>query len=270
MMKELTLHDIQQVSKDILYTVDAFCEKNDIKFSLGYGALIGAVRHNDVIPWDDDIDIIMTRPEYEKFVKLFQTDVEMQASGLKLYAPELGNAYFGISRVCDMKRTLVKKYYNWTDDDTGLWIDVFVIDALPDDNGESLRHQNQKCFHSCGACVPLSLSLGFKRFVKIIVKRLLYGNERERNISEYLRVIRSLPSFDCAKKVCNCSSPYREKDIHNKKVFDEYIRVLFGSRKVSIIKHYDEYLKNIYGDYMQLPPLNKRVRGHSNSKYYWK
>ena len=270
MMKELTLHDIQEVSKEILYAVDAFCKKHNIKYSLGYGALIGAIRHKDVIPWDDDIDIIMTRPEYERFIKIFHTDGEMHDLGLKMYAPELGNAFFGISRVCDMKRTLVKKYYNWTDDNTGLWIDVFVIDALPDDNGEALRSQNQKCFHSCGACVPLSFTLGLKRIVKTIAKRLLYGNKRERNIREYLEMIRLLPPYDSSKKVSNCSSPYREKDIHNKDVFDEYIRVPFGDKEVSVIKKYDEYLRNIYGDYMQLPPLNKRVRGHSNSKYYWK
>lgn len=269
-MKELSLRDIQQVSKDILCAVDAFCKGHGVCYSLGYGALIGAIRHHDFIPWDDDIDIIMTRPEYEKFIRFFPGDEEMHSKGLKLYSPELGNAYFGISRVCDMNRTVVEKYYQWTDDETGLWVDIFVIDALPADKGQALHRQNQKCFHACGACVPFTMTLGIKRILKSVVKRIVFGNDREKAINVYLELIHALPSFEIADQVCNFSSPYGEKDIHDKSLFEEYMRAPFGDIEISIIKKYDEYLKNIYGDYMQLPPLNKRRRGHSNSKYYWK
>ena len=269
-MKELSLHDIQQISKDILCTVDAFCNSHGVCYSLGYGALIGAIRHHGFIPWDDDIDIIMTRPEYEKFIRLFSADEEMHSKGLKLYSPELSNAYFGISRVCDMTRTIVEKYYQWTDDETGLWVDIFVIDALPVDKGQALRHQNQKCFHACGACAPFTMTLGIKRILKSIVKRMVFGNDREKEINAYLELIKALPSFEGSNIVGNFSSPYKEKDIHDKSLFEEYMRTPFGDIEVSIIKKYDDYLRNIYGDYMQLPPLNKRKRGHSNSKYYWK
>ena len=67
-MKELTNRELQLFSLDILKDVHAFCEKEKIKYSLAYGTLIGAVRHQGFIPWDNDIDIIMPRPEYERFI----------------------------------------------------------------------------------------------------------------------------------------------------------------------------------------------------------
>ncbi len=131
-MKQMSLEDIQGVSLDILAAVDDFCTNKGIKYSLGYGGLIGAVRHKGPIPWDDDIDIIMERPEYDRFIKIFN---QVGPNGLKLFAPELGNSYFSISRICDMSRTFVRKYYQWTDEETGVWIDVFPIDGLPSDGG---------------------------------------------------------------------------------------------------------------------------------------
>ena len=96
-MRELTLEEIQSESLQILSVIDSFCTENNISYSLGYGALIGAVRHQGFIPWDDDIDILMTRPNYQRFIKLFSVDESIKKCGLKLFAPELGNCFFLIS-----------------------------------------------------------------------------------------------------------------------------------------------------------------------------
>ena len=72
-MKELTNQDIKDVSLDILNTIHSFCTKNNIQYSLGYGTLLGAIRHKGFIPWDDDVDVLMPRPDFEKFCK---TDVD--------------------------------------------------------------------------------------------------------------------------------------------------------------------------------------------------
>lgn len=271
MKRELTLAEIQQESERLLSVFDRFCNNNSISYSLGYGALIGAVRHNGPIPWDDDIDIVMTRDNYQKCVKLFNNYEEISDNGLRFYAPELGNSYFAISRICDMKRTLVRKYYQWTDDETGIWIDVFPIDSLPKDKGVALRKQSRRCFDACGAYVPFSKDFSMIRNLKIIRKLVLFGRyNRKKEIEKYLKLINELPIYGSTECVCNIGSPYGTKDIHKKTIFDAYIRVPFGKIEVSIIKQYDAYLRAIYGDYMKLPPLNSRFRGHSDNKYYWR
>ena len=271
MDKELTLEEIQQESKRILRVIDSFCEKNDISYSLGYGALIGAIRHKDCIPWDDDIDIIMTRPNYNRLVELFNNSKTAQENNLEFFAPEIGNSYFSIARICDMKRTRVKKYYQWTDAETGLWIDVFPIDCLPEDGGEALRKQSGICYNICGSRVPISRELDFKRNLKIIAKRCFYGwKSIDKEIKQYNSMIMQLPVYGSSEMVFNIGSPYGTKDIHKRSLFDDYNRVEFGGIEAMIISGYDSYLKSIYGDYMQLPPEANRVRGHTDNKYYWR
>lgn len=270
MYKELTLEDIQQESKRILRIIDSFCIKSNISYSLGYGALIGAIRHKDCIPWDDDIDIIITRPNYNRLVELFNNSQIAHENNLVFFAPELGNSFFSIARICDMKRTRVRKYYQWTDAETGLWIDVFPIDSMPEDGGVALRAQNDKCWFLCGARAPISMEYSLKRNLKTLGKKLLYClGDRDKEIKIYNSMISQLPTYGSTEFVCNFGSPYEKKDIHKRFVFDNYQRVKFGSIEASVITEYDSYLKSIYCDYMQLPPISKRVRGHTDNRYYW-
>lgn len=271
MDKELSLKDIQHESKRILSIIDSFCLYNNIPYSLGYGALIGAIRHNDCIPWDDDIDIIMTRTNYNRLVELFNDSQIAKENGLRLFAPELGNSFFCIARICDMKLTRVRKYYQWTDVETGIWIDVFPLDSMPNDSGVALRKQSQKCYNICSSRVPVSKELDFLRNLKIIVKRCLYGWESiYKEIKKYNIMISQLPDYGSTDFVCNIGSPYGTKDIHRKTIFEKYERIEFGGIETMVITEYDSYLKAIYGNYMQLPPLSKQVRGHSDNKYFWK
>ena len=267
----MTLKEIQKMSLRILKDVDEFCQRYQINYSLGYGALIGAIRHKGFIPWDDDIDIIMTRKEYSRFISCFSNDKTIESKGLKLFAPELGNNYFFIARICDMNSTLVNKYYMWTDENVGIWIDLFVIDSYIEEKYKLYYEQNAKCIHSCCASVPFSFNYSILRNIKNLRwKVMCMGYNRLTEIHKYLLQIKQLPSFGTTFKVCNYASPYHYKDIHKKNIFERYIRVPFEDLEVSVIADYDKYLKTIYGDYMELPPLSKRKRGHTDNKYYWK
>ena len=100
-MKEMTTTDIQQVSLDILKDVHSFCQKEGIKYSLAYGTLIGAIRHKGFIPWDDDVDIMMTRPEYERFIRAYKS-----SNGYELL-PEGKDSMIAMARVYDRQKTQV-------------------------------------------------------------------------------------------------------------------------------------------------------------------
>ena len=264
----MTLKDIQVVSMDIMSIIDEFCQCNNIHYSLGYGALIGAVRHKGCIPWDDDIDIIITRPEYQKLLKFFNEDKRVGRGGVKLYAPELGNCYFPIARICDIKRTKVHKYYQWTDEFTGVWIDVFIMDGLPEDGGKEIKSIIRQCYNSCLGKVHFSRDISLSNNVKMLKRKFLYfSKSRNLHIINYLNEI-SKCNWDNSSMVCNLCSPYN-KDIHRKDIFNNYIKVPFEDREFSILAFYDEYLQNIYGNYMQLPSIEKQVRGHEANSYMW-
>ena len=97
-MKELTLKDLQRIGLQIMKEIDKWCLEHNVSYSLCGGSLIGAIRHKGFIPWDDDIDIVMPRPEYERFVR------EFRHPDLVCVAPELQNSYLTFARVCDIKK----------------------------------------------------------------------------------------------------------------------------------------------------------------------
>ena len=133
-MKEMTLQDVQKVSFDILKDVHSFCELHQIRYSLAYGTLIGAVRHKGFIPWDDDVDIVIPRPDFERFCQEYKSSL-----GYELYTPEDSYNFLPYARVCDNEHTIVKTNRPWSTEPTGIWIDIFPLDGLPSDETDFLN-----------------------------------------------------------------------------------------------------------------------------------
>ena len=102
-MKEMSLKDIQGVSLNIMKRLHTFCVEHDIKYSLGYGTLLGAIRHKGFIPWDDHIDVFMMREDFDRFCEIYEDTVDF-----KLFSYNRGNTYSAVARLCDLQRTLVK------------------------------------------------------------------------------------------------------------------------------------------------------------------
>lgn len=127
-MRQLTLKELQQLSLEILKDVADFCEKNGIRYSLGYGTLLGAVRHKGFIPWDDDVDLMMLREDYEKFRTIYKSDKYTFFD-----SRNTPDCYIAFGRVCDTERTLAASSIPWVRKDVGVWIDIFPIDRVPDD-----------------------------------------------------------------------------------------------------------------------------------------
>ena len=142
-MREITDKELLQLQLDILRDVDAFCRKNGIEYFLVGGTGIGAVRHGGYIPWDDDIDIGMRRPDYNRFIESFNGSY----SHLKVYAPEINlNYYAPYANVCDTRTLLDEGENGHRKDPIGVKIDIFPYDPIPSDEKlfESLRSKSRK------------------------------------------------------------------------------------------------------------------------------
>ncbi len=265
-MRELSLKEIQYYGLKILLHVHDFCSKHDIQYSLAYGTLIGAVRHKGFIPWDDDIDIVMTRENFNRFVREYKSNDDY-----RLVSPDDENSFIAFARVCDVKETLIDTRTPWCSYDTGVWIDVFPVDSISD-NEEEHKSQWHK-LHRLWTLITIARGAkastkNYKKWNKpsylIWLKKILFLNgslvrwANKRFISK-ITSSKFESSSHCAQLAC-CD----EYGFYEKNDFVEYTSLEFEGYQLSVIKEYDKVLRFLYGDYMQLPPVEHQVPKQSD------
>ena len=274
MLKKMTLKEIQNFSLSILKDVHLFCKKNKINYSLAYGTLIGAIRHKGFIPWDDDIDIIMPRDDFERFCKIYKSET------FHLVAPQNKDCWIGFARVCDLNLTYADTPYKWSECSTGLWIDIFPADGVCDDFDDFkqaiargftfwLKQQYCRC-----AKHSFTFSRSFLYNLKLLIIKIITLNGM--NLLKYKKKL-----IDNAKKhkfgetahwsqlVCLDVVKKQYQDIRD---FDDVMEVPFENDFFYVMKGYDHFLHNVYGDYMQIPSAQNQIPGHikDNITFYWK
>ena len=127
-MKELTLQELKEIEFDMLKMFDAFCKENNIRYFLAYGTLLGAIRYKKFIPWDDDVDVLVPREDYDRLLHLFQDNEKY-----RLYAFEKNENYlFPFAKICDLE-TRKDEFGYESSIELGVDIDVFPLDAWDDD-----------------------------------------------------------------------------------------------------------------------------------------
>lgn len=260
-MKIMTLKEIQEYSLRVLLHVHDFCVAHDIPYTLAYGTLIGAVRHKGFIPWDDDVDIIMTRENFNRFLQEYQSDDEFQ-----LVSPEDKNSFIAFARVCDVKDTLIVTRSPWSNYTTGVWIDIFPMDSISD-NEEEHKSRWKKLNRSWtrtgiarGAKASAINNNHWKKPNYLIwIKKIIFLNGIfvRSSIKRFIKEITSpkyANSAHCAQLAC-CD----EWGFYEKKDFEEFTTLEFEGHQLMVIKEYDKVLRLLYGDYMQLPPEKDQV-----------
>ena len=270
-MRGITNIELLQLQLDILRDVDTFSRNNGIEYFLVGGTGIGAARHGGYIPWDDDIDIGMTRPNYDKFVNSFN-DVY---SNLKVYAPELDWDYYApYANVCDTRTILIEKNISHRKHEIGVKIDVFPYDGVPSDpiEFEKLRKRVRRLLllrHFKNNGVNKNQSSNFKAlFISFFWKTIL-SPIKHSSIQKAIHKLSRVVPYEEAIFLDKIVFPYDNNKPLKKEVFESYEDKKFEQLTVRDLKEYDLYLRSIFGDYMQLPPEDQRVPNHGFSAY-WK
>lgn len=270
-MIKMTSSDIQHVSLDILKDVHTFCVNHNINYTLFGGTLIGAIRHNGFIPWDDDVDIAMPRPDYDRFVNEYYSN-----NGFELFARERQkhHVYLAYARVCDMERSFVDtSHYPWSTYETGVWIDVFPLDGMPCDAHLAKRRTEKanRIFQKTNIARSIMARSNTKgnliRSIKVKLMKcfLPYFKQWDRLI----RVCKAI-DYDTTRYYSNLSfGGYGIKEYCSKDVLKSYLLHQFEDSFFQIMEGYDFALTCKYGDYMT-PPPKEMQRGFHSYDYYWK
>lgn len=274
-MMQYDLTKAHEVSLKILKEIDRICRKYKIKYMLDAGTLLGAVRHQGFIPWDDDADVVMTRKNYDAFMKVVKRELP---DTMELLLPsdfQKGRAFFDFTARIYYKNSrihedsLETQYYEGKMNH--LWVDLFTLDVLPQNRvnstitlllhkivyGMAMGHRYQLDFGKYGVFYKLAVS-GLSVVGRLIPMRVLFA----------LQKMIALKDRKCRSNLCYYSN-YQPDYLYvtlQKEWCEQIEDMPFGDTMLMAPKHWHEVLTWIYGDYRKLPPKEQQVPSHATAQ----
>lgn len=254
------LHKLELENLDTLMSI---CEKYNLRYYLIGGSLIGALRHQGFIPWDDDMDIGMPRTDYNKFVKIALKELpDFMDIRTMIYD---SNYECYNTRLSNKKKMLYYDYGRYVEK-RGVWIDVFPLDGIPNKVLKRKLHILNVNIHK--AIYKLSqikyIAINKKRplYKKIVIKCAMLTHiekliNAEKAVYALDRVFQKY-DYETASKVVNFWGSYGKREIVPKMQLGGNRQGIFEGRKVSIPIEAENYLNSIYGNWRELPPVEKR------------
>lgn len=260
-MKNMELREVQDVLYEILKSFAAFCDEHDLRYFLFGGTLLGAVRHQDFIPWDDDIDVSMPRPDYDRFLALTKESPWENYQVVQSVQPFV--KVVDIRTLC-IERFLQSKY------NIGLFIDIFPIDGLPAEK-EIPAHFQTLAKSRIGLIRNVVCLKNYKDgILRFLYRGITWLPSRMVGVQTYWQQInaeaRHYP-FDTTEQVSVCVWGWDEKDISKKEDLLRRVKLSFRDGEYWCQGDYKKSLTLKYGDYMQLPPESTRV---THGTWFWK
>ncbi len=257
------LRELQLAQLDMLRFFKQFCEKNNITFYFIGGGLIGALRTGGFIPWDDDIDLLLPRDDYERLCRLWQAQYPdgrfrlLRTDG-KLFT---GNIF---ATVTDTNYTMVKANQTHVDIPHGLVIDVFPLDVCPDSGFARKRQYVWTLLYSLFLAQTVPENHGG---VVALGSRILLGLVRSQKLREKIwrtaeKHMQQYKRDENQYMTELCSGPHWMKVKYPKHIYDGVDHVTFEGIELPVASGYKEYLTLVFGDYMTPPPEEKRVPHH--------
>ena len=283
-MSELKLEEKKILSLRILKYIDKCCRDNELKYSLGYGSLLGAIRHKGFIPWDDDIDIMMPRDDYNKFLNEYNGYNDIY----RVCSIEKDDSYpYTMAKVFD-QRTKLRDFTLWKQYPyAGVFVDIFPIDGLPSKAEEQERLFNHQQFLNLlvhGSCMKYTfshhyvdskepgakikaLSRTILKFAAITLMHPLSTRKLVKKINQEACKY----SFETSANVSvliDCASG-NKREVLPKEIFENPRLYQFEQYQFKGVDNYDFYLTHLFHDYMEMPPVNRRLP-HHNFQVYWR
>ena len=257
-MTQLSVNEMRTGMLDVLSEVHSFCEKNSLRYYLAFGTLLGAVRHKGFIPWDDDIDIWMPRPDYEKLCRNFSHPFFKVIN-----ARNRENYPLDFAKVHD-ERTIV--FEDGGDGDWGLFIDIFPLDGIPSKAEFEKMKKKVATFRHLAANqrftrkLNISRSTGLKKSLAAIAGRIIHPFISLTTIlkkeDDYMR----RNDFDTCKFFSDLTEI--KPSLLDKSLISERVLLDFEGRRFYAPKEYDRWLTVVFGDYMTPPPEENRAATH--------
>ncbi|MBO5573447.1 MAG: LicD family protein [Clostridium sp.] len=271
------LTEVHRANLIMLKEIDRICRKYNLKYILDSGTLLGAVRHHGFIPWDDDVDIAMTRNNYEMFQRVAKRELP---EGITLLRPEdirKGEVFYDFTA-----RLIYEKSKRYSENEetafyderlNHLWIDIFVIDRIPDSRyGDRAARFLQKAVY--GLAMGHRRDLDYEKYSPADRLRVhvLAGAGKLIPMPAIYRLQKKLAAKDRKKKTkhmyyTNYAPDWMYVTLKSRWL-EEVIDIPFEDTVLMAPAAYDEMLRQLYGDYMQLPPKDKRHPEHSDFTFW--
>lgn len=262
-LNEQDLQIIKNAELRIVNEINQICLRNNIKYSMIGGTLIGAVRHHGFIPWDDDIDLMMERSEYERFLSISEKELseEFYIADYE-HTPSIGEPFTKIM----MKNTVMKECFTGSSNaPAGIFVDIFPVDNAP----ESKIFKTIQRYKNYSLRKKILIKSDY-RFGKTGVKKIIYdalGKFTFESKSDLVRKYRNNQTKynhrNTAEYVSLCGAYDYNRETLPKQWLSEYIFLEFEGQKLMAFRDYDKILRHYFGDYMKLPPENERICRHA-------
>ena len=256
------LSEVQKRLLDMLQWFHQYCVNNNFRYYIIAGTMLGAIRHKVFMPWDDDIDVVLPRPDYDRLIQTFNNREEQYF----LESPYTGNSdyCYSFAKLYDTRTTLTERTRR--NCRRGLYVDVFPLDGVGTDIEEARRNfrkvDRMNMFLMTRTC-PITKERKLYKNIVIFASQLIpsFIVNDQRLIKKLDHTAASV-DYDSSHYVGSLMAGYREKEIMEKRIYGKPTEYLFENIVVYGVEHYEEYLTHIYGDWRKLLPVEKRKTTH--------
>jgi lipopolysaccharide cholinephosphotransferase len=263
--KELVKY--KKILNETMKAFIAFCDMHNLQYYACAGSCLGAIRHHGIIPWDDDIDVIMPRESYDRFLSLRS---KLAMTNFDILSPEVPGYYLSFAKFINKNTTIVETAeFPFV---IGVFVDIFPQDLVGDTTlAKMLMAKKRKAFskyslaiekHSLSTACGLLVKFRIKSFLNYCIYSLFSKSLAKKHFDDFKKLDLEIRNIKGNKCMCYDGFYEFEKEVCEPSWFGDGVEVPFEDYTIKVPKDYHAYLTHMYGDYMTPPPIEKQVSHH--------